>query len=66
MNPMSVLRCLPLAVALVAGSAMAAVPGAPAPDFTVSDTSGKPVRLADFKGRFVVLEWTNPECPFVR
>jgi peroxiredoxin len=66
MNPMSALRCLPLAVALAAGSAMAAVPGAPAPDFTVSDTAGKPVRLADFKGKFVVLEWTNPECPFVR
>jgi peroxiredoxin len=66
MNPMSALRCLPLAVALVAGPAMAAVPGAPAPDFTVADTAGKPVRLADFKGKFVVLEWTNPECPFVR
>jgi peroxiredoxin len=66
MNPMSALRCLPLAVALAATSAMAAVAGAPAPDFTVSDTTGKPVRLADFKGKFVVLEWTNPECPFVR
>lgn len=66
MNPMSALRCLPLVVALAAGSAMAAVAGAPAPDFTVSDTTGKPVRLADYKGKFVVLEWTNPECPFVR
>ena len=66
MNPMSALRCLPLAVALAAGVAMATGAGAPAPDFTVSDTAGKPVRLADFKGKFVVLEWTNPECPFVR
>lgn len=66
MNPMSALRCLPLAAALAAGAAMAAGVGAPAPDFTVSDTAGKPVRLADFKGKFVVLEWTNPECPFVR
>ena len=45
---------------------MAAVAGARAPDFTVTDTAGKPVQLADFKGKFVVLEWTNPECPFVR
>jgi peroxiredoxin len=57
------LRSLPIVVALVAGAAVAAVP---APDFSVSDTTGKPVRLSDFRGKFVVLEWTNPECPFVR
>ena len=66
MTPISAWRCLPLVVALVAGGAMAAVAGARAPDFTVTDTAGKPVQLADFKGKFVVLEWTNPECPFVR
>ncbi len=49
-----------------AGAAAAAVPGAAAPAFTVTDTSGKAVRLADYKGKYVVLEWTNPECPFVR
>ena len=38
----------------------------PAPDFTLSDASGKAVRLSDFRGKYVVLEWTNPECPFVR
>jgi peroxiredoxin len=42
-----------------------AVPGQPAPAFELSDASGKKVTLADFKGRFVVLEWTNPGCPFV-
>ena len=62
----SALRCLPLAVAFATNGALAAVAGAPAPDFTVADSGGKPVRLADFKGKFVVLEWTNPECPFVR
>ncbi len=62
----SIVRCLPLAMAIVAVSGMAAVAGAPAPDFSVTDTAGKPVQLADFKGKFVVLEWTNPECPFVR
>jgi hypothetical protein len=39
--------------------------GRPAPTFTAKDATGKPVSLADFKGKFVVLEWTNPECPFV-
>jgi peroxiredoxin len=49
-----------------AGSALALTAGTPAPDFSVADSHGKPVRLADYKGKFVVLEWTNPECPFVR
>lgn len=40
--------------------------GAPAPDFTLPDTEGKPVSLSSFKGKVVVLEWFNPECPFVR
>lgn len=40
--------------------------GQPAPDFTLTDTSGKPVKLSDQKGKFVVLEWVNPECPYVQ
>ncbi|VTU38112.1 thioredoxin family protein [Variovorax sp. PBL-E5] len=40
--------------------------GQQAPDFVAVDTSGKQHRLSDFAGRFVVLEWTNPGCPFVR
>ena len=52
---------------MAAGAALAAATlGQPAPGFTAVDTSGKTVRLADFKGRHVVLEWVNPECPFVR
>jgi len=43
-----------------------AVPGEDAPDFTATDTNGIPVRLADLKGNYVVLEWTNRRCPFVR
>ena len=39
--------------------------GQPAPDFTALDTSGKPVRLADLKGKTVVLEWSNHDCPYV-
>ncbi len=40
--------------------------GQPAPDFSARDTAGKSVRLSDFRGKTVVLEWTNPGCPFVR
>jgi alkyl hydroperoxide reductase subunit AhpC len=44
----------------------AASAGQAAPNFTLTDTQGKTVQLSDFKGRYVVLEWTNPQCPFVR
>lgn len=36
------------------------------PDSTLTDTAGRPVSLASFKGKPVVLEWTNPDCLFVR
>jgi peroxiredoxin len=64
-----------LAHAVIAG-ALAAVgtsaaianpqPGKPAPDFTAQDSNGKTVKLSDFKGKTVVLEWTNRDCPYVR
>jgi hypothetical protein len=47
-------------------AAAAAIVGKLAPDFTASDADGKPVRLSDFRGKTVVLEWNNPECPFVK
>jgi peroxiredoxin len=40
--------------------------GKPAPDFALPDLDGKTVKLQDFHGKVVVLEWFNPECPFVR
>ncbi len=40
--------------------------GAKAPDFTLQNQDGKNVSLHDFAGKIVVLEWTNPECPFVQ
>lgn len=43
-----------------------AVIGQPAPAFSVTDLSGKPVNLADYKGKTVVLEWHNFGCPFVQ
>ena len=41
-------------------------PGQPAPDFTARDTGGREVRLSSFKGKIVVLEWTNHDCPYVK
>jgi peroxiredoxin len=38
----------------------------PAPNFTLTDSTGKSRSLAEFKGKTVVLEWNNPECPFVQ
>jgi len=38
--------------------------GAPAPDFTLTATDGKAVRLSDFKNKTVVLEWFSPTCPY--
>lgn len=54
-----------LSAATGAALAAAAV-GQPAPAFTATDVGGKPVSLADFKGRHVVLEWVNPGCPYVQ
>lgn len=43
----------------------AAEVGKPAPAFTLQSCESKPVSLSDFKGKVVVLEWTNHSCPFV-
>ena len=40
--------------------------GQQAPDFVAVDTTGAKHKLSDFAGKFVVLEWTNPGCPYVR
>jgi peroxiredoxin len=55
------------AVAALSAPAFAtAVPGQPAPEFRAVDVHGKTVALADFRGKTVVLEWNNPNCPFVQ
>jgi peroxiredoxin len=38
--------------------------GDTAPDFSATDSNGKAVKLSDYKGKFVVLEWTNEGCPY--
>ena len=40
--------------------------GQPSPDFSLIDTQGKTIQLSSYKGKFVVLEWFNPDCPFVK
>ena len=54
---------------LAAGALYAAdIPpvGSAAPDFSLKDTKGKSHSLSEYKGKTVVLEWFNPECPFVK
>ncbi len=48
----------------VAGSGVAV--GETAPGFTLTDSAGNSVSLADYAGRVVVLEWLNPDCPYVK
>ena len=57
-----------LGATLLMGAPAHAAPtvGQPAPDFVATDTRGVQHKLSDFAGKFVVLEWTNPGCPFVR
>ena len=47
------------------GQAQLAV-GQPAPPFELTGVDGRKVSLADFRGKAVVLEWMNPNCPFSR
>lgn len=54
------------AAALVVASASAAPVGESAPAFKEVNSQGKEVQLSDFKGKTVVLEWTNDGCPFVQ
>jgi alkyl hydroperoxide reductase subunit AhpC len=62
----AMIRNLAIASLFVATQAFAAAPGQPAPDFTLTGTDGKPVKLSDSKGKWVVLEWVNPGCPYVQ
>lgn len=52
-------------LAALLGPTQAATVGQNAPDFALQDVNGKTVKLSDYRGRHVVLEWNNPGCPFV-
>ena len=63
-------KILLIAITTLAAAALYAadVPpvGSAAPDFSAPDANGKTQSLSEYKGKYVVLEWFNPECPFVK
>lgn len=65
MRAKAVAAVLFAAAAVPLTASAAAVVGQPAPDFTLADTHGARHTLSDLKGKVVVLEWVNFECPFV-
>lgn len=62
-------KILPMMMALImatAGASAAVKTGEMVPDFTLKDTKGKKHTLSDLQGKRVILEWYNPDCPFVK
>ena len=57
---------LTAAIVLASPLLHAANPGQAAPDFSLTATDGKAAKLSDHKGKWVVLEWVNPGCPYVQ
>jgi peroxiredoxin len=60
----AILLTLAASTALFAADSPAV--GTNAPDFSVTDSKGKTQSVSQYKGKYVVLEWFNPECPFVK
>ena len=56
---------LTVAVTSIAAAVAVATVGQPAPDFFLSDLHGEMHKLSDYRGKTVVLEWHNPDCPIV-
>jgi glutathione peroxidase-family protein len=61
-----VFRAVILALALFGVAVLNQAQASPAPKFTLADLNGAPISLDDYRGKLVVLEWTNHECPFVK
>ncbi len=57
---------LALSLALCCGSAFALKPGDSAPEFKGTDSNGKTETLTQYRGKYVVLEWTNQGCPYTQ
>ncbi|MFN3369937.1 MAG: thioredoxin family protein [Sphingomonadaceae bacterium] len=62
LKPLFTAAALALAAPLLANATV----GQPAPVFTATDSQGRTHNLSDFRGKTVVLEWTNADCPFVQ
>jgi peroxiredoxin len=65
MTPITAVCSIALGLVAPAVSEEVVSIGSPAPAWTLSDSKGQEHSLADFKGKFVVMEWSNHECPFV-
>src|ERR1051326_1996048 len=61
---LTVLLTIAASTALFAADSPAV--GTNAPDFSLTDSKGKTQSVSQYKGKYVVLEWFNPECPFVK
>src|SRR5436190_14061587 len=63
-------KLLPAFLTVAASTALFAADspavGSNAPDFSLTDSKGKTQSVSEYKGKYVVLEWFNPECPFVK
>jgi peroxiredoxin len=60
------LAAMLLALPVAGAAGAAATVGQAAPEFSVRDQDGREVDLGKLRGKIVVLEWTNPDCPFVQ
>jgi peroxiredoxin len=60
------LAVVAMGTVLVCGAALALRPGEMAPEFKGTDSNGKTETLAQYRGKFVVLEWANQGCPYER
>ena len=64
------IKLLTLLFTIAASTALVAADSPPvgsnAPDFSLTDSKGKTQSVSQYKGKYVVLEWFNPECPFVK
>jgi peroxiredoxin len=69
-RPAGAIAALGLALACVYAATTVAASdvaiGAEVPDVALQDETGKEHKLSDYRGKLVVFEWTNPECPFVK
>jgi peroxiredoxin len=66
MKTKSILITLSTFVAAALFAADSPPVGASAPEFSLADAKGKTHSLGEYKGKYVVLEWFNPDCPFVK
>lgn len=66
MNKFAAMLSVGSMAVLVSAAQAAVAPGQAAPEFSLVDINGKVQKLSDYRGKYVVLEWFNAECPFVQ